>query len=367
MWPRPTATAGPTPTPDRSDRLTRGWKTDFSKHSVPYSEIFSGGVPRDGIQPIYSPNHITIAEADEWINEQEPVIFLEIGGLVRAYPLQILVWHEIVNDVLDGVPVAVTFCPLCNSAIVFDRRLDGVVHDFGVSGNLRKSDLIMWDHQTESWWQQLTGDAIVGELTGKQLTFIPALIISWTDFKTTNPEGTVLSRDNGLDGFYLYGVNPYPGYDRVDSPPFLFFDATDPRLLPMERIAAVTIGDTSVAFPLSILETERVVNYTIAGQDIVVIFKPGTLSALDNSYIEDSRDVGATGVFDPNLNGQKLTFRSDGDTIVDNETGSQWNILGQATQGSLKGSRLNPIIHANHFWFAWGAFKPDTKIYQGAD
>ena len=348
-------------------RLTRGWNTDFSKHSVPYSDILSGGVGRDGIRPIYSPNHITIEEADEWLREQEPVIYLKIGSDVRAYPLQILVWHEIVNDVVGGVPIAVTFCPLCNSAIVFDKRLDGVVYDFGVSGNLRNSDLIMWDHQTESWWQQLTGDAIVGELTGKRLTFIPASIISWADFKTANPEATVLSRDNGLDDFYLYGVNPYPGYDRVDSPPFLFFDDTDPRLLPMERVATVTIGDTSVAFPFSVLEKERVVNYTIGSQDTAVFFKPGTLSVLDNSYIEDSRDVGATGVFDPNVNGQTLTFRTDGENIVDNETGSQWNILGEATQGPLKGSRLSPILHADHFWFAWGAFKPDTKIYLGVN
>ena len=130
---------------------------------------------------------------------------------------------------------------------------------------------------------------------------------------------------------------------------------------------AVTIGNSDAAFPFSILEKERVVNYTIGGQDIVVFLKAGTVSALDSWYIKDSRDVGATGVFDPNLDGQKLTFRPDDDNVVDNETGSRWNILGEATQGPLKGSKLTPIVHANHFWFAWGAFKPDTKIYQGAD
>ena len=342
---------------------TRGWTTDFSLHSVPYSEIISGGPPRDGIPPIDDPKFTTFEDAAKWLGGQEPVIALELNGDARAYPLQILTWHEIVNDVVGGVPVAATFCPLCNSAIVFDRRLGGVVYDFGTSGKLRKSDLIMWDRQTESWWQQFTGEAIVGELTGKGLTFVPASIVSFNDFKEANPEGQVLSRDTGFTRDY--GRNPYAGYDRADIPPFLFDGELDGRLLPKERVVAVTIGDGDAAFPFSLLENERVVNYTVNKQELVVFFKPGTLSALDRSSISDSRDVGATGVFDTHLDGRKLTFRADGDDFVDNETGSVWNILGQATQGPLAGSKLTPIVHANHFWFAWGAFKPDTKIYQG--
>ena len=342
---------------------THGWTTDFSLHSVPYSEIISGGPPRDGIPPIDNPKFTTFENADMWLGGQEPVIAFELNGDARAYPLQILTWHEIVNDVVGGVPVAVTFCPLCNSAIVFDRRLDGVVYDFGTSGKLRKSDLIMWDRQTESWWQQFIGEAIVGELTGKKLTLIPASIISWEDFKAANPEGTVLSRNTGFSRDY--GHNPYSGYGRADIPPFLFAGDLDGRLLPKERVVAVTIDDGDAAFPFSVLENERVVNYTVSKQEIVVFFKPGTLSALDRSSIRDSRDVGATGVFDAHLDGRKLTFRADGDNFVDNETGSVWNILGQATHGPLAGSKLTPVVHANHFWFAWGAFKPDTKIYQG--
>ena len=148
------------PDPDFREELarasisTRGWKTDFSRHTVSYSEIFSGGVPRDGIPPIDDPRVTTPERADGWLGDQEPVIAVELNGEARAYPLQILTWHEIVNDFLGEVPVTVTFCPLCNSALVFDRRLDGSVYDFGVSGKLRNSDLIMWDRQTESWWQQ---------------------------------------------------------------------------------------------------------------------------------------------------------------------------------------------------------------------
>ena len=342
---------------------TSGWETDFSRHSVPYSEIISGGPPPDGIPPIDDPKFVSPEDADRWLTGQEPVIALEIDGDVRAYPLQIMIWHEIVNDVVGDVPVTVTFCPLCNSAIVFDRRLDGVTYDFGTSGNLRSSDLVMWDRQTESWWQQLTGEAIVGELTGKVLTFLPAPIVSWEDFKAVNTDGKVLSRSTGFSR--SYGRNPYIGYDKVDNPPFLLLDEPDGRLPPKERVVAVTIGDVDVAFPFSILERERVVNYSVNGRDLTVFFKPGTVSALDRSSIKESRDVGATGVFDPIVDRQKLSFRTDGEDIVDNETGSVWNILGEAVEGPLTGKTLAPIVHANHFWFAWGAFKSDTKIYQG--
>ena len=370
--PRPTSTPAPTLTAEEKivrDEVRRagissfGWKTDFSKHSVPFGEISSGGPPRDGIPPLDEPAFTTIGAADSWLEGKEPVIVLEINGDARAYPLQVLIWHEIVNDLVGEVPVSVTFCPLCNSAITFDRRLEGVVYDFGTSGNLRNSDLVMWDRQTESWWQQLTGEAIVGELTGKRLTFLPSPIISWNDFKAAHPQGQVLSKETGFPR--PYGENPYVGYDRADQSPFLFRGDLDGRLLPKERIAAANIGDVDVAFPFSALEVERAVNYAVAGQDLVVFFKPGTRSALDGVLIGDSREIGATGMFDPQLDGRKLTFRADGDQFLDNETGSTWSILGEATAGPLVGKRLNPIVHANHFWFAWAAFRPDTLIYQG--
>ena len=191
--PTPKPTPAPSPTPARNvgpgDGLvapdtdfevalrrasfrTFGWRTDFSRHSVPYDEFLSGGPPRDGIPPIDNPKFVSPGEADQWLEGLEPVIFVDIEGDARAYPLQILTFHEIVNDEVGGIPVAVTFCPLCNSAITFDRRLGGVVYTFGTSGNLRNSDLVMWDRQTESWWQQFTGEAIVGVLTGKRLSFL---------------------------------------------------------------------------------------------------------------------------------------------------------------------------------------------------
>ncbi len=341
------------------------WNTDFSRHTVEYDEIFSGGVPRDGIPAINNPVFTNPEAADQWLDAQEPVIALDIGGDARAYPLQILTYHEIVNDQVGGVAVAITFCPLCNSAIAFERTLEGVTFDFGVTGNLRNSDLIMFDRQTESWWQQLTGEAIVGRLAGRRLKLRPAPIVAWEDFKTANPEGMVLSRETGYTR--PYGRNPYRGYDRVDSSPILFRGDPDDRLLPKERVAAVTIGDADAAFSFMDLELERVVNYSLNGRDLVIFFKPGTLSALDQLVIAESRDVGATGVFDPHLDGRKLTFRPEDETFVDNETGSVWNILGQAVQGELAGAQLEPIVHGTHLWFAWAAFKPDTRIYQKAE
>ena len=373
--PAPTATAEPTAAPDkpvvqldddwerelRQAGINTGvWETDFSKRSVPYKEIFSGGVPRDGIPPIDDPKFVEVENADQWLEQNEPVIALEIEGEARAYPLQILTWHEIVNDTVGGVPVSATFCPLCNSAIVFDRRLEGVVYDFGVSGNLRNSDLIMWDRQTQSWWQQLTGEAIVGQLTGAQLDILPATIVAWQDFKGTYPEGKVLSRDTGHRR--SYGSNPYVGYDEVGQPPFLFFGKEDDRLVATERVAAVTVGDSAAAFPFSFLEAEGVVNHQVDGKDLVVFFKPGARSALDQRSIADSREVGSTGIFLRDQDGKALTFSASGDQFADLETGTTWNIFGQGVAGPLAGQQLTPVPHANHFWFAWAAFRPDTLV-----
>ena len=358
------------PDPDYKQNLsgarfsTRGWETDFSRHTVAYDEIFSGGPGRDGIPPIDSPNFTTQDDTDRWLDDLEPVISFELNGEAKAYPLQILTWHEVVNDEVGGEPVVITFCPLCNTAIAFERTLDGRVHTFGVSGNLRNSDLIMWDRQTETWWQQLTGEGIVGEQAGKQLTFLPAPIISWSDFKAAHPEGEVLSRETGFRR--RYGENPYVGYDRADQSPFLFTGELDGRLLPKERVAALTIRDVSAAFPFPVLEQERVVNYNVGGTDLVVFFKPGTRSALGGLLIGEADEIGATGVFGVAADGRQLSFRAEGDEFLDNETGSTWNILGQSVAGPLAGTELTPIVHGNHFWFSWGAFRPDTMVYQGA-
>ena len=348
---------------DNAQFRTGGWKTDFSLHTVMYHEFLSGGVPRDGIPPLDAPVHESIADADRWLDDVQPVVALEINGAARAYPLAILTWHEIANDTLGGVPVSVTFCPLCNSAVAFDRRVGQAVLDFGVSGNLRHSDLVMWDRQTESWWQQLTGEGIVGAYAGYRLEMLPAQIVSWRDFKAAFPQADVLSRDTGY--YRDYGRNPYSGYDRAGQSPFLFDGRPDERLLPMERVAALFLDGQPLAFPFLMLEQERVVNYAANGRNIAVLFQPGTASALDQSRIAESRDVGSTGIFEAELDGQTLTFRPEAGGFLDDQTGSVWNVLGQAVAGPLAGQSLKPIVHANHFWFAWAAFAPQTQVHGG--
>ena len=365
----PTATQAPAPqaTLPKEDRpplgATREFSTDFSKHSVPYTEILSGGPPKDGIPAIDNPQFISVEEADAWLKPQEPVILFQIDDDARAYPLQILIWHEIVNDVVGGVPVVVTFCPLCNTVIAFERTVDGRVLDFGTTGRLRYSNLVMYDRQTESWWQQATGEAIVGELTGKRLTFLPAAIISWEEFKTAHPDGKVLSRETGYRR--PYGRNPYAGYDNVNQRPFLYQGPETPGLLPpMARVITVDLNGEAVAYPYAVLREVRVVNDTVGGVPIAVFWAPGTASPLDAEAIPQGRDVGTANAFSRALDDQTLTFRYEGGRILDDQTGSTWNVLGEAVAGRLEGRRLAPVVSINHFWFSWAAFRPDTRVYQ---
>ncbi len=338
------------------------FSTDFSKHSVPYSEILSGGPPKDGIPAIDRPQFVSVAEADEWLGDEEPVVLFHIGTEARAYPLQILTWHEIVNDEVGGTPVVVTFCPLCNTAIAFERTFEGQVLDFGTTGRLRFSNLIMYDRQTETWWQQATGDAIAGEHTGSQLTFLPATIIAWSDFRSTYPDGLVLSRNTGFPRDY--GRNPYAGYDNIRNSPFLYRGPDNSGRLPaMARVLTVELEADTVAYPYEVLEQAHVVNDEVAGRQVAIFWAPGTTSALDDAKIAEGRDVGASGVYSRQLGDRTLTFRPGGDgEFIDIETESYWNVLGQATRGALLGSQLEPVTHGNHFWFAWAVFRPDTKL-----
>ena len=349
--------------PESLKAITRDWQTDWSRHTIDYSELLSGGPPRDGIPPLDQPAFVTTEDAAAWLAGNEPIILFVHNDDARAYPLQILTWHEIVNDTVRGLPVVVTFCPLCNSAVVFERQIAGMEMTFGTSGLLRNSDLVMWDRQTESLWQQFTGEGIVGEMTGAQLTFLPSAIISFADFRAAYPQGRILSRETGYSR--RYGQNPYAGYDRIDQNPFLFTGEYDERLPAMARVVTVALpGDVFVAYPLDVLREIGVINDQQGEQDLVVFYNGGTSSALGAAIIAEGEDVGATGVFNPHVNGRKLTFQQQAGGIVDDQTGSTWNVLGQATGGPLMGEALPPIIHADHFWFAWAAFRPDTLIYR---
>ena len=275
--PAPAADAGP-------DRFWRkAWpNTDFSRHSVPFEEIASGGVARDQIPPIDDPVFVSVAEAEKLIAPTEPVISLAVDGARRAYPLAILIWHEIVNDTIAGKPVAVTYCPLCDAALVFDRRVAGRVLDFGTTGLLRFSDLVMWDRQTESWWQQFLGEAMVGELTGERLTMLPSRVESFERFAAAAPDGEVLMpNDNTLRS---YGSNPYAGYDGAHWP---FLYRGEYKLVAVPPLARVAMVGRQ-AWTLDLLREKR----RIEAGDLVLEWAPGQNSALDRGVIREGRDIG---------------------------------------------------------------------------
>ncbi len=290
-------------------------RTDFDRRSVELSEIVSGGPPKDGIPAIDAPRFRPAGEVE--LDGREPVITVAIGNAVRAYPLQILIWHEIVNDTLGGRPIAVTFCPLCNTGIVFDRRLGDRVLDFGTTGKLRNSDLVMYDRQTESWWQQFTGRAIVGELTGSELTMLPSRLESFARFLARHPDGEVLvPADPRLR---RYGTNPYAGYDRA-ARPFLYGGPLPEEIAPLQRVVRVGAEAWSLAL---VREKGR-----IEAGDLVITWEPGQASALDSATIREGIDVG--------------------------------NVLVQRRRAD---GGLADVVYSVDFAFAFRAFYPDAPLH----
>lgn len=339
-----------------------GWRTDWGRSSIAFSEL-EVNVPRGAIPAVDSPRFISASAAGEWLADGEPVIQIRLGAEARAYPLQILTWHEIVNDEIEGRAITVTFCPLCYSAIAFFRTVDGEALDFAVSGMLRHSDLVMYDRQTHSLWQQLTGEALVGAMTGRVLDRVPAQIVSFAEFRGAFPEGVVLSRDTGHRRDY--GKNPYVGYDDVEQRPWLFKGAVDDRLPPMEKVVGVEIGSRSRAYAHDITRSRRVINDELAGEPLVVFHTAdGARSALDDERIAQSRVIGSTGVFSRRLGDRVLTFRPAGDEFEDLETRTRWNIAGRGVSGPLAGSELTPLTHADVFAFAWFVMKPETDLFR---
>jgi hypothetical protein len=389
---------------------------DFSTHNIPLEEVIRGnpqpnGIPSighegdwlDWTSPTSPPEFISQEEASLWLDEQEPVISIMLNGEAKAYPLQILTYHEIVNDSIGGIPIAITFCPLCNSAIAFDRRillteehrtlqlqnndqlifsdLDDTLIEayafqnshlpqfvtalevtFGTSGLLYNSNLLMFDSKSSTLWSQIMGRANIGILTDARLLKYPAQIISFDEFQTSYPNALVLSRETGFNR--PYGNNPYPGYDHISSPAFLFRGPTDNRLLAKERVVSIGLKEDSVAFPWNLLREVHVVNHYVADTRITVFWKDGTTSALDTTKIGNGKPIGAVGVYNRNVDETVLTFRWDGANFRDIETNSKWALTGQAIEGTLQGRQLEPISHDNTLWFAWAAFKPETRIYQ---
>lgn len=263
-----------------------GWtKTDFSRTRIKWEEILSGGPAKDGIPSIDKPLFKLVADEHQ-LAPNEPVIGVEIAGDARAYPLRILIWHEIVNDTVGNLPVAVTYCPLCNSGIVFDRRVASQVLDFGTTGKLRNSDLVMYDRQTETWWQQFTGEALVGSLLGTDLKMIPAHLEPFSEFRARHPGGRVLVPNDPRSR--RYGSNPYSGYD-TSKVPFLYRGDMPKGIEPMARV--IVVRRESVEPVIVTLALVRQKKHLSIGS-ITLTWREGQASAIDAPEIAKGRDIG---------------------------------------------------------------------------
>jgi len=317
--------------------------TDGVKHIVPLDKIRSGGPPKDGIPSIDNPKFVKANEA-EFVSDNDVVIGLKINGDTKAYPLSILVWHEIVNDNVGGTPVAVTYCPLCFTNQVFERTINGQEVEFGTSGKLYNSNLVMYDRLTESYWSQALGTAIKGELTGTQLNRVPFDVMNWSDWKELYPETLVLTQDTGHAR--PYGSNPYSDYFK--DPRVLFpIDNKDERIPLKELVLGFEFNDFSKAYRLFDVESEKIINDKVGNKEILIV---STVPYMGRAF---ERTVGE----------QSLEFEWSENGIIDKQTKSNWDLEGKAISGPLQGKQLKRIAYDPGFWFAWAAFHPETDIY----
>jgi hypothetical protein len=352
--------------PDGASALDDPLQEAFPDSLVDPRDLVGAGLPPDGIPSIDNPQFLDVVTNLEILPPNEPVVTLEIDGDARAYPVRVLVWHEIINDTVGDVPVVITYCPLCNSAVAFDRRVGGAPTTFGTSGKLYNSALVMYDRATESLWTHFDGRSVIGLLAGTQLNEIASPLLAWSDFRAAYPTGLVM--DWTRTGYVRdYGRSPYAGYDDPDSFPDLFRGDVDIRAAAMRRVVGISVSGSSLAYPLDLLQSGpgSVAEVDVGGQDLVIFWKGGQASALDDRTLAAGRDVGSVGVFVPDVDGKTLSFAYDGDAFLDEQTGSRWSVTGDAFAGPLAGRQLERVAHLDTFWFAWAAYEPGTVLVEG--
>ncbi|MEN7550240.1 DUF3179 domain-containing protein [Rapidithrix thailandica] len=345
--------------------VSQSWNTNKSKHRIPFYDIKSI-LPRDAIQPIYQPAFWNKREAEGKYKPEEPVVIVQIGNMIKAYPLGVLSYRNVVVDKLAGTPILVTYCPLSHSIMVFDRKVE---HDgrsselkFGTSGMLRKSNTVLWDHQTESWWQQLTGECLVGEYAGAQLKALPYSLATYGEFIEQNPFGRVLEKSQEVH--FPYSLSPYYGYDNPEKVKPVFFDGYPSQRLPsMERVIHFNMHGKEFAYPYREIASRGVLNDMPGDNFVVLFFNEEVVSTLDEKLITESKKSGAINVFSTFNEGNPLTFRKEGKRFIDNETQSVWSNTGRCLEGDLKGKQLKPVVSGTHFAFALLALIPECHIY----
>jgi len=318
-------------------------ETNGVKHLIPLDKIRGGGPPKDGIPSIDNPVFADI-QGSHFMSDSDTVIGLEINGEAKAYPLFILVWHEIINDSVGGTPVAVTYCPLCYTNQVFERVIDGQEVEFGTSGKLYNSNLVMYDRLTESYWSQALGLAVKGELTGYQLNLIPFDVITWGDWKKLHPDTLILTTDTGY--IRSYATDPYGNY--YTEPRILFpVEHSDDRMHPKEIIIGFNQDNIYKAYKQNDIESNVIINDSIGETPVMLI----------SLYSENSR------AFERTINGIVLDFEYVDGKIFDSQTNSEWNYDGLSISGEYEGEQLQRMPIEPGFWFEWIAFHPQTLVY----
>ena len=337
---RPVSEDNPHPPPPHLQNAAGPWPTDWSRTTIDLEELGLGipaRDPRDLIPPLDRPVLVDVGTAQEWLSDRDPGMLVRVGDHARFYPLRVLTRHEIVNDRFGDRPVTVTYCPLCNTAVAFDPVVNGTYLRFGVSGLLRNSDLVMWDLETTSLWQQITGEPVVGAYAGESpLAHVPSAIVAFSEFAASHPGGCVLGPDQAFG--ISYGTNPYVGYSS-SARPFLYDGDLDDRLPALSRVVGVNINNESTAYPFGELEAVGVINDTVDGVPIVVMWGAAhTADALDSSIMVDSQAIGTGVAYLARVGGETLTFTAMGDDLfTDDQTGSTWKPVGSSRRRSLGG------------------------------
>jgi len=300
--------------------------TNGVKHIVPLNKILAGGPPKDGIPSIDKPKFVSAEEANAFLNDDDLVLGLYFDGVARAYPRMMLVWHEIVNDKINGIPIVVTYCPLCYTGTAFIRTINGEEVEFGVSGKLYNSDLIMYDRKTESYWSQILGQAIVGDLAGLKLERIHTDTLEWKAWKKLYPKTEVLSKDTGINK--PYGYDPYGGYYQSRE---LYFpvENQDGRLHPKSIVYGIELGGIAKAYPDDDLAKFIVTNDVVGSVPILVARNPETQTGR---------------IFERKIGNIILEFEFKNGKLYDKQTGSEWNFEGFAINGKYANTQLVSLV-----------------------
>ena len=334
---------------------------DEAAANIRPEEIVWGGVRVDGIPALDNPALLSPEEAT-YLQPDEPVFGLLFNGEARAYPLRIMDWHERANDVIGGVPVSLAYCTLCGAAVAFDGRIGDERFDFGSSGFLFRSNKLMYDRQTNTLWNQLTGEPVLGDLVGRDLTLrrLPVVLTSWADWLATHPQTLVLDINTGFDRTYTPGA-AYGGYFAGDDVWFPVWQRSD-LLADKAQVFAVLVDGLPQAYPLQTLQAARVVNDTVNGQDLLLVAAPEPVTVSGDSLRGGEVSYAAgSAVRAYATEGEQFAPGGTADTVVD-ESGRLWQVTEEALLGP-EGESYDRYPGHLAYWFGWFAFFPQTGVY----